>query len=126
MLLNNNKMMLIYGFDAKEKSTLDNIINKAKLPSYRIIDKTMAKMTVKNMLDGLRFEIGNITVPDERVILFNNFSDYEIDVAISLIRDNIEPMPIFAAVTPMSIDWEFHDLLNHLIEEREWFKKHQG
>jgi len=126
MLLNNNKMMLVYGFDAKDKYTLDNIIKKAKLPSYRIVDKTMAKMTVKNVLDGLRFEIGNITVPDERVILFNNFSDYEIDIAINLIKDNIETMPIFAAVTPMSINWEFHELLKHLIEEREWHRKHQG
>jgi len=126
MLLNNNKMMLIYGFDAKDRYTLDNIIKKAKLPSYRVVDKTMAKMTVKNMLDGLRFELGNITVPDERVILFNNFSDYEIDIAINLIKDSLETMPIFAAVTPMSINWEFNYLLNHLVEEREWHKKHQG
>lgn len=126
MLLNNNKMMLIYGFDAKDKNTLDSIIKKAKLPSYRIVDKTMAKMTVKNILEGLRFEIGNITVPDERVIVFNNFSDYEIDVSINLIKDSMKQMPIFAAVTPVSINWEFHDLLRHLVEEREWHRKRQG
>jgi len=124
MLLSNNKMMLIYGFNANEKDTLDNIIEKTKLPSCKVIDKSMTKMTVKNILEGLRLGIENITIPEEKVILFNNFSDYEMDVAINQIRNNMEPMPILAAVTPMSINWEFDILLEHLIEEREWFRKH--
>lgn len=119
-------MMLIYGFNAEEKDTLDNIIKKTKLPSCKVIDKSMTKMTVNNILEGLRLGIDNITLPDEKVILFNNLSDYELDVAINQIRDNMDPMPILAAVTPMSINWEFDRLLNHLIEERDWFRKHQG
>ena len=32
---------------------------------------------------------------------------------------------VLAVVTPMSRNWSFKYLMNHLLEEREWYRKQQ-
>lgn len=123
MILTNNKIMLIYGFNEDEKANIEDIIKENKLPHYKIIEKNMVKMTIKNVLEGLKFEIYNSELPEEKAILFNNFSDEELDLAIKNFIDIGGVRPILAVITPTSIDWTFEYLLEHLIEEREWFKK---
>jgi hypothetical protein len=63
-------------------------------------------------------------LPEEKVVLFNNFTDGELDKAIKSIRSNKSFKPILAVVTPTSLDWEFHYLLEHLIEEREQARRY--
>ncbi|SQC00864.1 DUF3783 domain-containing protein [Clostridium tetanomorphum] len=83
----------------------------------------MANMTLKDILNGLNLQIfDNVCVPEDKVILFNNFSDKELESAIQLIRSEFNKVPILAVVTPTSIEWTFKNLIEHLIEEREWFK----
>ena len=53
-----------------------------------------------------------------------HFSDLEIKSAITEIRKRFKG-GIFAAVTPTSIEWKFSYLVEHLIEEREWYLKSQ-
>ena len=60
--------------------------------------------------------------PEENVVLFNNFSDEELDKIIFFIRDCVDQNPIMAVITPTSIEWTFEYLLKHLIDEREWYK----
>ncbi len=124
MILSNNKLMLIYGFEEKEKDFLDKIILELNLPSYKIIEKTMGNMTLRDIINGLKIETYNQYIPDEKVILFNNFSDEEVNAAVKAIRSNKELKPILAVVTPTSINWEFHTLLEHLLEERKQAQKY--
>jgi hypothetical protein len=119
MVLDNNKMMLIYGFEEEEKAFLNNMIRELDLPSYKIIEKSMANMRLGDIIDGPKLDTYNKQLPDEKVIMFNNFTDYELDMAIRTIRSNKNMKPILAVVTPTSINWEFHYLLEHLMEERE-------
>lgn len=122
--MENNKTILIYGFTEEEKRILENLVNMKKLPSYKVIEKKMCNMTINDIVNGLKLEIFNVgNLPEEKVILFNNLSDIELDGAISSVRGVFSPSPILAVVTPTSIEWTFKDLLEHLIEEREWFKK---
>lgn len=123
MILTNNKVMLIYGFNEDEKANIEDIIKENKLPHYKIIEKNMVKMTIKSILEGLKFEIYNSELPEEKAILFNNYSDEELDLAIKNFIDIGGLRPILAVITPTSIDWTFEYLIEHLIEEREWFKK---
>jgi NAD(P)H-flavin reductase len=119
MVLDNNKLMLIYGFNEEERVFLDNLITEFKLPSYIVVEDKMASMKLKDIIEGLIVDTYDKELADEKVILFNNFADYELDAAIRAIRSSKAIKPILAVVTPTSINWEFHYLLNHLIEERE-------
>jgi hypothetical protein len=124
MVLVNNKMMLAYGFEDEEKAFLDNMIKELQLPPYKVVEKNMALMTIRNIIDGPVLDTYHKQLPEEKVIMFNNFTDHELDMAIKTIRSNKNIKPILAVVTPTSINWEFHYLLEHLMEEREQARKY--
>jgi hypothetical protein len=121
-MLSNDKVTLIFGLDDEEKAALHNAISKEELPSYKVITSDMASMTIKDILSGLKFEVYDNTLPKERVVLFNNFTDDELERGIKAIRASMTPGIIMAIVTPTSIEWTFKYLLEHLIEEREWYR----
>lgn len=118
-MLSNNKCILAYCLPEEE-------LNSLKENGFKVIEISaeMAEMTISNILDGLRFETVNANLPNETVILFNDFSDEEIKEAVSSIRQRFKG-GIFAAVTPNSIKWKVSYLVEHLIEEREWYLKSQ-
>jgi len=119
MLLENNKTTLIYGFNEDERSLIINEINS----NYKTVDESMGKMKLRDILSGLKFEVYNCNFPNERLILFNNFEDVELNETIKKIKMKIQPAPIFAIITDTSIDWTLEYLLEHLVEEREWYRK---
>jgi hypothetical protein len=124
MVLNNNKIMLVYGFEDEEKAFLDNMVKELQLPPYKAVKKNMASMKIRDIIDGPILDTYHKQLPEEKVIMFNNFTDYELDIAIKTIRANKSIKPILAVVTPTSINWEFHYLLEHLMEEREQATKY--
>ncbi len=115
--MDNKKMVLAYGLTAQEIAELKN----AQMP-VKEITAVMASMKIGQIIEGLKFEIYNKEMPKEKVILFNNFSDEELDFSVKLARVVAGRECILAVVTPTSIDWTFEYLLEHLVEEREWFK----
>ncbi len=123
--LDNNKCLLIYGFNQDEKEKLEKIKEEEGLGKIIEITDTMTSMTVRNLIDGLHLEVLAKALPQEKVILFNNLSDKELEASIKSIRGSVGGHPIFAIVTPTSIEWTFADLLEHLIEEREFFRNRQ-
>ncbi|MBV7273298.1 DUF3783 domain-containing protein [Clostridium thailandense] len=124
MLLENNKTILIFGFDAEEKQTMHDLVKKNHFPNYKVVEEAMGKMKIKDILEGLRLNVYNCSLPKEKVILFNNLNDEELDTAIKNIRNSLISKPILAVITETSVNWTFESLLEHLVEEREWFKKH--
>lgn len=125
MVLNNNKLILFYGLNAEDKTFLQQTIRHNNLPTCKEIEKNMARMKLKDIIDGLKFEIFTEVLPEEKIILFNNLSDEELDRAIKAIKKSKDMKPIFAVITPTSIDWNFKYLLEHLLEEREWHLRNQ-
>ena len=123
--LDNNKCLLIYGFNQEEKEVLERVKDQENLGKIIEITDTMTSMTLRNLIEGPHFEVVSKTLPKEKVILFNNLSDNELENSIRALRGSLEAKPIFAVVTPTSIEWTFADLLEHLIEEREFFRKRQ-
>ena len=119
-MLSNNKSILVYNAPKEEVSVLKN-------QGIKVVEVSpeMAEMTITDILGGLKFETISDSLPNESVILFNDFSDEEIKIAIKNIRQRFKG-GIFAAVTPTSIQWEFSYLVEHLIEEREWYRSMQG
>lgn len=121
-MLQNNKIMLVYGIDDAEKNILDKIIVRNSIPNYVLIEDCMTSMRIKDIIKGLKIGVYSKDIPKQPVILFNNFSDDELEKAIKDIRASILPPPILAVVTPTSMDWTFKNLIEHLIEERDWHK----
>lgn len=115
-MLKNQKCILAYGLTNKEKDELEGL-------NIKIISITteMASMKLRDIINGFRFETVDKFLPQEKVVIFNSFEDEELQGLIKVIKAIVEK-PIMAVVTPTSIDWSFKDLINHLIEEREWYK----
>lgn len=121
--MENNEAMLIYGFSKEDVDKIDKIIKVNNLAKHILVEKSMANMTIRDILDGLNLRVfNNIDIPEDKVILFNNFTDKDLNKSITILKESLKESPIFAVVTPTSIEWTFKCLIEHLIEEREWFK----
>lgn len=116
-MLENNKCILAYGL-----SNID-LLNLKGL-GYKIIEITpeMCEMTLMDILIGMKLEIFNNNPIKEKVILYNNLSEYELRKAIMDTRQNIKD-GILAVVTQQSINWKISYLTKHLIDEKEWYSK---
>lgn len=123
MGLNNDKLILIHGFNEEEIVNIGELILSNDLVKFKVIDKHMSKMRIESIIQGLSLPVveGNIT--NEKVILFNNLDDEELEKSINIFRNNIDKKTIFAVVTQTSIKWTFDELLEHLVEERKWVEK---
>ena len=119
-MLKNNKAILSYGLNDKEikdfQATGHKVIN---------ISDEMTSMKVKDILDGFRFEVVSDKSFPEKVVVFSNFPDEELQMLVSVSKLIIEN-PIMAVVTETSKEWQFKYLVEHLIEERDWYRGMQG
>lgn len=118
----NDKMILFYGLSLERKMLLAELVDKYDLPRIKEVKEDMVNMSVKDIIDGLMFEIYEKELPKEEVILFYNLNDYEVDNAIKIFNIILGKELILAVITPVSINWKFKELLKHLIDERDWFK----
>ena len=123
-ILNNNKIMLAYGFKPEEKLLLDGFVEEKKIPGYKVVSDEMSEMKIGDIFEGYKFDVYSGTLPDEKVVIFNNFNDSEIDIAIKCLKE-ISKGIIMAVATPTSINWTFDYLIHHLIEERQWYKSNK-
>ena len=112
-----SKALLVHGLSEEE-------INSLK-PLAKIIEikPEMVALKIHEIASGKVVEeiIEETELPDEKAILFSGFSDKEVQVLVKKVRSSVQG-GVLAVVTPMSRNWSFKYLLNHLIEEREWYK----
>jgi hypothetical protein len=121
--LSNNKLILAYGFNEQGYKKVHELILNNNLPNCKIIDKHLANMKVKNIIEGISICTVNVNLIKEQVILFNNLEDIEFEKSIKIFRGKLSGQIIFAVVTDTSIEWTFAELLEHLVEERKWVEK---
>lgn len=119
----NNKLILVYGLQKQELNLLKDMCANNNFPNYKIVNKSMCKMKLRDIISGINLEVEDGDMPEEKVVIFNNFSDNELELGVKNIKEIFSPVPIMAVVTENSIDWEFKYLVDHLMEEREWYKK---
>lgn len=124
MALNNNKLILIFGFDEEEKAKISELMLINNLPKQKVISDNMIKMKVNNIIEGIELPTVNKRIIQEKVVLFNNLEDVELEKCISILKSDFKGL-IFAVTTPTSINWTFEQLLNHLIEERKFLSKRE-
>jgi hypothetical protein len=123
MKLINEKLILAYGLTHEEQEKLNSILSKQNILPCKMLNKNMGNVTIKELLHGLEYKESNIELPNEKLLLFNNYKDKQLYDLIDSIREVKSSDTILAAVTPTSINWTVSYLLQHLIEEREAYKK---
>ena len=114
-MLDNNKCILVYNLTKEE---LEKLNKKADL-KLKVVTDDMAEMKVKDIVEGIKILNYNNRMPNEKLILFNNYDEKGLVEAIKDIRSFIKG-GIIAVVTETTINWTFEYLLNHMIEERQW------
>lgn len=116
----NKKCVLVYGLSKEE-------INKIESQNITVIEikNNMISMTLENIINESISEDSYDELPlDEKALIFNGFKDEQLKVTIRYIRGFIQG-GILAISTPQNCKWTFKYLLEHLIEEREWFQTQQ-
>ncbi|WP_446899868.1 DUF3783 domain-containing protein [Clostridium sp. LBM24168] len=120
-----NKCIITYGLDDEENKFIDFIkVNDISF-SHIVVRKSMVNMKIKSIINKNNSNYNSNDSSDEKVILFNEIAEVELSALMNLIKGKFDEIPIFAVVTETSSEWTFDYLIDHLIQEREWFKKQQ-
>ena len=73
--MNNEKILLIHGFDYDEQLKLNEVLKENNLPLYKVIDETIVNLTIEEILINKEAGIVSTPVQKEKVVLFNQCSD---------------------------------------------------
>ena len=119
----NERLILAYGLTNEEEERLNNLLSKKNILPCKVIQKNMGNVTIKDLLCNVEHKECNTELPHEKLLLFNNYKDKELYDLINSIREIKTSDTILAAVTPTSIKWTVSFLLEHLMEEREAYRK---
>lgn len=112
-MLSNDRCVLTYGFNDEEVKKL-----KIYLTNVKTITNEMFEMKINDIIKGIKIENYSEKSFDEKIVLFNSYPEGEIRGCIKKLRETF-PGIILAVVTPVSINWTFKYLMEHLLEERE-------
>lgn len=113
----NNKCILAYGLNKEQ-------IDKIKSQNIKVIevDNNMALVKLEDIINERTNENSYDELPlNEKALIFNGFKDEQLKVTIRYIRGFVQG-GVLAISTPQNYKWTFNYLLEHLIEEREWFE----
>ncbi len=117
----NYKCILAYGLNHEEIKK----INERRI-SMKIVTNNEGGMKIRDILlnnteENKKYE----QLPEnEKAIIFNGYNDKELRGEIKFIRRFVEG-GVLAVVTQQSESWTFKNLIEHLIEEREFYNKHK-
>lgn len=108
-----DKLLIAYNLTEDE-------VKKLKQYGFRVvvIENNMVDLKVKDIIAGVKEGNEKENMPTEKIILFNNYKNTELQGTIKKVRNYVTG-GILAVVTPISINWTFDYLIEHLIEERE-------
>lgn len=120
MGLSNDKLILVYGFNQEEVVKIGEFILADDVAKLKVIDSGMVTMKIGSIIEGLKISTASNIVSNQKVILFNNLDDKELQNCVTNLKQIIGADVIFAVVTETSIKWTFKELLEHLIEEKKW------
>lgn len=123
MSLVKDKVLLTFSLTKEEIDVLNEHFNKEGAKPCVVIESSMSNCTLKEILQGEDKNYSKEQLPLEKVIIFNNFEGENLHKAVTQVRALLQSRPILATITPVSINMKFKDVLEHLIEEREFHKK---
>jgi hypothetical protein len=115
-----DKCILTYGLSAEE-------IKKIQSQNIKVIEINdhMVSMKLEDIICEKPNENSYDELPlNEKALIFNGFKDEQLKFTIRYIRGFIKG-GVLAVSTAQNYKWTFKYLLEHLIEEKEWFESQQ-
>ena len=115
-----DKCILTYGLNAEE-------IKKIESQNIKVIEinDDMVLMKLEEIICGKTNEDSYDKLPlNEKALIFNGFKDEQLKFTIRYIRGFIKG-GVLAVSTAQNYKWTFKYLLEHLVEEKEWFESQQ-
>ena len=125
MELINEKLILAYGLTCVEEEKLNSLLSKQNILPCKVINKNMGNVTLKKILSNTEDKESGTELPYEKLLLFNGYNDKQLYDLIDSIRQIKSTETILAAVTPTSINWTVSYLMQHLVDEREAYRKRE-
>jgi hypothetical protein len=119
-----NKKILIGGWEIKDYNFIEKFCKNLGFNSVINIDSSDIDEKLENLLK--KEKVTDSKPLHEKVIIFNDFTREEIINFMNNFKLMNFSKPIFAVVTEHSINWNLSYLIEHLVEEREFFKKQQS
>jgi len=121
----NEKLILAYGLTCVEEEKLNSLLSKQNILPCKVINKNMGNVTLKKILSNTEDKESGTELPYEKLLLFNGYNDKQLYDLIDSIRQIKSTETILAAVTPTSINWTVSYLMQHLVDEREAYRKRE-
>lgn len=116
----NSKCILAYGLNPDE-------IKKIESQNIKVIEvnTNMVSMTLEDIICEKTNENLIEELPlNEKALIFNGFKDDHLKTTIRYIRGFVKG-GVLAISTAQNYKWTFKYLLEHLVEEKEWFEAQQ-
>ena len=114
-----NKCILAYGLKPEEIKKIESqnikVIQISNDTALMKLEDIICEKTNGNSYDELPL--------NEKALIFNGFKEQQLKVTIRYIRGFIQG-GVLAVSTAQNYKWTFKYLLEHLVEEREWFETH--
>jgi hypothetical protein len=114
--------LLVWNYSIDEKNRLDALLREIGAPSAMTIEPGHGHLRLQDIIDE-KPPSGEPLSSDEKVILFHEVPQKGVLFLIKFFKQTDLPQPIYAMVTEHSIQWPFHELLEHLVEERDRVEK---
>lgn len=114
--------ILVFGFSAEEEARIDAGLAALGVPAPLKLQPGHGGRTLRDILADGRQGAGGLE-SGEPLVLFHNVSDAGVQALMRFFRGAGAGRPIFAVVTPTSIEWTLAELLAHLAAERAALEK---
>jgi hypothetical protein len=114
--------ILLWNYSVEEMIELDQLFERVGAPEVKPVEKDQGELPVHELLFTDN-RCGTEFTCDERVMLFFNVAPHMIHTIMQETKNIEVPRPIFAVVTPQSIEWKFSELVDHLVRERDFIRK---
>jgi hypothetical protein len=120
--MDSSPKILLWNYSVEEMIELDRLFERVGAPEVKPVEKDQGDLPVHELLFtdnrcGTEFSC------DERVMIFYNVPAPMIHTIMQETKGLEIPRPIFAVVTPQSIEWKFSELVDHLVKERDFIRK---
>jgi hypothetical protein len=117
--------ILVYGFSEGEQRRIDAGLAALGVPPALKMRPGQGGVVLRRIIaaEGQDPEVPGEPAAQERLVLFHNVTDAGVQALMRFFRETVAGRPIFAVVTPTSIDWTLGRLAAHLVEERAALEK---
>ena len=110
--------LLVYGYDETALNTIKSFASNYGIFELVHVTPMTLGNSLQKLIDHTEKPILGIDRIDTQAIVLNAVSPQELNDFVRNFKTLNLARPLFAVVTPISINWPFHELLKDLLEER--------